>query len=160
MSFLFLRFPLFPVFSEIRLHNTPCSLPIKGGFNEGTPPPAPPKGRAAAGTGGSACDFGSRWAGGRHVRARRPLGHPAEHAVTASGARAAGIDAGPRGEGRPPGRPAVEPVGSSTSLPSRQSRLSLACGFARFVPLAKEQQLIILIKPSCRISSTVVYFIF
>lgn len=152
-GFLFSRFSA--KFACITLRAR-CQL--KGVLTKG-PPPAPPKGRAAAGTGGSACDFGSRWAGGRRERARRPLGRPAEHAVTASGARAAGIDAGLGGEGRPPGRPAVEPVGSSTSLPSRQSRLSLACGFARFVPLAKEQQLIILIKPSCRISSTAVYFI-
>lgn len=45
-------------------------------------------------------------------------------------------------------------------LPPPSSSIEpLVFGFAHFIPLAKEQQLIILIKPNCRISNTVLCFI-
>lgn len=166
LSFLFLRFPLFPLFSEIHLHNTLCLLPIKGSFNEGSPP------RPSAGV--SCCQD-------RRPEAmpaiREPLGRRkvclCSEAV--GQARRGGLAWGVCGYGElcegsddlchPPRRGELSWLargGAGSFLPFPQApsnHLSLARGFAHFILLAGEQQLIILIKSNCGISNIVVYFI-
>ena len=129
MSFLLLWFPLFPIFSEIRLHNTPCSLPIRGSFNERSPPRPSEGGELLPGpaAGGSPRDSGAAGAEEgvcelRKLRARPgSAGWPEERAVTASCVKAAMIYATLRGEGSSPLRPAVELVASSPSLQPHQA---------------------------------------
>lgn len=157
-------FLLPPIFGEICLQSTLHPLTMKGGFKEGRPPHLSEGASCCQDQQPEAVPVIRELLGSTKVRELRRL--RARHSrlawrVCGYGEWCEGSDdlCHPRGRGElfSPSRGAA---GGFLPLPPAPSRhLSLACGFAHFIPLAKEQQLIILIKSNCRISNTVVCFI-